>query len=150
MGLWRIVLKLCRRSLKHCQQERRHWPDGRRFDRALLWFHYHGAIDHFRGCGNQNLEKKIMNSKTDSTVLLVGVLIVAGAIWSQNQAVSARSPKIRRTILLNFKPEASAAQIQEILKEVRKNISSLRSEEHTSELQSLRHLVCRLLLEKNN
>src|SRR5205814_5302483 len=25
----------------------------------------------------------------------------------------------------------------------------LRSEEHTSELQSLRHLVCRLLLEKN-
>src|SRR5437899_5552079 len=26
--------------------------------------------------------------------------------------------------------------------------SSMRSEEHTSELQSLRHLVCRLLLEK--
>src|SRR5215831_14446150 len=29
-------------------------------------------------------------------------------------------------------------------------ISSTRSEEHTSELQSLRHLVCRLLLEKKN
>src|ERR1035438_9113711 len=28
-------------------------------------------------------------------------------------------------------------------------LSPLRSEEHTSELQSLRHLVCRLLLEKN-
>src|SRR5258705_7166707 len=27
-------------------------------------------------------------------------------------------------------------------------LTSLRSEEHTSELQSLRHLVCRLLLEK--
>src|SRR5438045_7932779 len=27
-------------------------------------------------------------------------------------------------------------------------VVSLRSEEHTSELQSLRHLVCRLLLEK--
>src|SRR5262245_63774552 len=27
---------------------------------------------------------------------------------------------------------------------------ALRSEEHTSELQSLRHLVCRLLLEKKN
>src|SRR5258705_4963927 len=27
-------------------------------------------------------------------------------------------------------------------------ITALRSEEHTSELQSLRHLVCRLLLEK--
>src|SRR5436853_7596525 len=28
--------------------------------------------------------------------------------------------------------------------------STTRSEEHTSELQSLRHLVCRLLLEKKN
>src|ERR1035441_2501699 len=28
------------------------------------------------------------------------------------------------------------------------NAASYRSEEHTSELQSLRHLVCRLLLEK--
>src|SRR5258705_9081752 len=28
--------------------------------------------------------------------------------------------------------------------------SPVRSEEHTSELQSLRHLVCRLLLEKKN
>src|SRR5947199_7237311 len=32
----------------------------------------------------------------------------------------------------------------------RLTIISLRSEEHTSELQSLRHLVCRLLLEKKN
>src|SRR5258705_4191326 len=29
-----------------------------------------------------------------------------------------------------------------------KTFSTMRSEEHTSELQSLRHLVCRLLLEK--
>src|SRR5258705_5399250 len=29
-----------------------------------------------------------------------------------------------------------------------KTCSTIRSEEHTSELQSLRHLVCRLLLEK--
>src|ERR1035438_5068428 len=29
-------------------------------------------------------------------------------------------------------------------------VSLSRSEEHTSELQSLRHLVCRLLLEKND
>src|SRR5205814_9456838 len=29
-------------------------------------------------------------------------------------------------------------------------LGCLRSEEHTSELQSLRHLVCRLLLEKKN
>src|SRR5258705_1813631 len=31
-----------------------------------------------------------------------------------------------------------------------KSSSENRSEEHTSELQSLRHLVCRLLLEKKN
>src|SRR5258705_7022650 len=31
-----------------------------------------------------------------------------------------------------------------------KEISAARSEEHTSELQSLRHLVCRLLLEKKS
>src|SRR5437899_7935414 len=33
-------------------------------------------------------------------------------------------------------------------KEISSAISASRSEEHTSELQSLRHLVCRLLLEK--
>src|ERR1039458_10633182 len=31
-----------------------------------------------------------------------------------------------------------------------KGVGRPRSEEHTSELQSLRHLVCRLLLEKKN
>src|SRR5436853_3519518 len=31
---------------------------------------------------------------------------------------------------------------------VRRGVAVVRSEEHTSELQSLRHLVCRLLLEK--
>src|ERR1035438_10817987 len=34
--------------------------------------------------------------------------------------------------------------------EIRFTHSGLRSEEHTSELQSLRYLVCRLLLEKKN
>src|SRR5436305_8353908 len=40
-----------------------------------------------------------------------------------------------------------AAQEQLTLR-VRDDISTLRSEEHTSELQSRPHLVCRLLLEK--
>src|SRR5262245_7888274 len=34
------------------------------------------------------------------------------------------------------------------LTQVRRSLANYRSEEHTSELQSLRHLVCRLLLEK--
>src|SRR5258705_2059510 len=32
----------------------------------------------------------------------------------------------------------------------KREVARRRSEEHTSELQSLRHLVCRLLLEKKN
>src|SRR5438045_5631973 len=35
-----------------------------------------------------------------------------------------------------------------LLKEARDVAAGARSEEHTSELQSLRHIVCRLLLEK--
>jgi heme-degrading monooxygenase HmoA len=68
-----------------------------------------------------------MNTKTVSAVLAFGLLItVADSIWYQTPTVSARSTKIRRTILLNFKPEASAAQIQEALKDVKKNISGLK------------------------
>src|ERR1035441_10796592 len=36
----------------------------------------------------------------------------------------------------------------EVIDQVRKTLSLYRSEEHTSELQSLRHLVCPLLLSK--
>src|SRR5205814_6060969 len=41
--------------------------------------------------------------------------------------------------------QAEAQRCQDRAREL-----GLRSEEHTSELQSLRHLVCRLLLEKKN
>src|SRR5262245_62485888 len=39
---------------------------------------------------------------------------------------------------------------EETMKALGAAVDRLRSEEHTSELQSLRHLVCRLLLEKKN
>src|ERR1035438_10632008 len=39
---------------------------------------------------------------------------------------------------------------EETLRYASKLLADTRSEEHTSELQSLRHLVCRLLLEKKN
>src|SRR5258705_5283289 len=51
-------------------------------------------------------------------------------------------------LLIGFwyhKPEANAAAIKAFIVN---RIGFRRSEEHTSELQSLRHLVCRLLLEK--
>src|SRR5436853_7610833 len=43
---------------------------------------------------------------------------------------------------------ASAIEISGILGRSEAHTDNVRSEEHTSELQSLRHLVCRLLLEK--
>src|SRR5437899_10236531 len=43
---------------------------------------------------------------------------------------------------------ADPAAPEEIFRTLRAADDLLRSEEHTSELQSLRHLVCRLLLEK--
>src|SRR5205814_3688206 len=42
---------------------------------------------------------------------------------------------------------ASRAEVDSVAERARAE-GRLRSEEHTSELQSLRHLVCRLLLEK--
>src|SRR5690625_6199576 len=42
------------------------------------------------------------------------------------------------------------AFLQQQLKEEETELLALRSEEHTSELQSRGHLVCRLLLEKKN
>src|SRR5437899_7895783 len=45
--------------------------------------------------------------------------------------------------------KATDASISTISSRVRK-LEMVRSEEHTSELQSLRHLVCRLLLENKN
>src|SRR5688572_32562888 len=54
----------------------------------------------------------------------------------QTKACSARSPD-RISILFIVEPEAG-----------RRNIGVIRSEEHTSELQSQSNIVCRLLLEK--
>src|SRR2546425_706570 len=45
-------------------------------------------------------------------------------------------------------PRACAALFESSSSAKRKSVSNLRSEEHTSELQSLAYLVCRLLLEK--
>src|SRR5437899_3949541 len=49
-----------------------------------------------------------------------------------------------------FKLRASDIHLEPLAKSfrLRYRIDGMRSEEHTSELQSLRHLVCRLLLEK--
>src|SRR5438045_6639539 len=67
-------------------------------------------------------------------------------------------PKRFRTVLVTGTVEPGEADMSYLVAEHHVDqivIPSLgrelrRSEEHTSELQSLRHLVCRLLLEKKN
>src|SRR5260364_462583 len=51
-------------------------------------------------------------------------------------------------MLATFSPSSSVAIASSALFSVSRNGSDGRSEEHTSELQSPDHLVCRLLLEK--
>ena len=56
--------------------------------------------------------------------LAVGSAVFALALSSNASRV--RSSKIRRTILLTFKPEATDADIQRIQKDVKENISKLK------------------------
>src|SRR2546425_5626061 len=57
---------------------------------------------------------------------------------------------VKRTSIISYSPERLAADADHIiaLAEAEGRIRDDRSEEHTSELQSLAYLVCRLLLEK--
>src|SRR5947199_5526030 len=56
----------------------------------------------------------------------------------RRRAPARRAPAARRSAALDRRGRAGDAHVP----------TPHRSEEHTSELQSLRHLVCRLLLEK--
>src|SRR5699024_11439158 len=61
----------------------------------------------------------------------------------QTLPLAATTPPVDLTALVNgFKPLFEAVEPEEV--------NALRSEEHTSELQSRFDLVCRLLLEKKN
>src|SRR5262245_65337030 len=91
--------------------------------------------------------------------------------WYVVHVLSGQENKVRENILKRVKTEEMGDLVYDVLvptervSEIKKgkksettrkffpgylivNMHLLRSEEHTSELQSLRHLVCRLLLEK--
>src|SRR5437899_1816084 len=63
-------------------------------------------------------------------------------------ASSGRSPALRTRVSLMATTKGRPAMAPPNLSVSGSGVQCLRSEEHTSELQSLRHLVCRLLLEK--
>src|ERR1039458_3455596 len=67
------------------------------------------------------------------------------------------SPRTFSSIFTNVSPSGNglmshlpSSQPMDLQMARAKGSFAVRSEEHTSELQSLRHLVCRLLLEKKN
>src|SRR6266851_62651 len=60
-------------------------------------------------------------------VLIIGAIIGASlAMAFSTGAAAARSSKIRRTILLSFKPEATPADIQKIAQDVKATIGKLK------------------------
>src|SRR5687767_15587138 len=73
---------------------------------------------------------------TASVAMAVGRTMPTTVMASGSRPTTARSPA-RRTGLATFQATGAPS-------------STHRSEEHTSELQSLAYLVCRLLLEKKN
>src|ERR1035438_10596979 len=67
------------------------------------------------------------------------------ALWHRDPA---RTAAIRKYRPATPAPRAYRLRVGVPAKNDAASADQLRSEEHTSELQSLRHLVCRLLLEK--
>src|SRR5258708_23477623 len=63
---------------------------------------------------------------------------------------STRIPNRRRCGQTAAQPTASVERHVRAIRSTNEPMNSSRSEEHTSELQSPDHLVCRLLLEKKN
>src|ERR1035438_10576315 len=72
--------------------------------------------------------------------------------WPLPSTGVTRPPRYYEPLRHPIRPGLSLASCQLIDTTITAGASRVasRSEEHTSELQSLRHLVCRLLLEKKN
>src|SRR2546422_5107591 len=68
-------------------------------------------------------------------------------IWANRLHFETREYVIRRELLFEEGDPANPDVLYESERNLRR-LNFLRSEEHTSELQSRLHLVCRLLLEK--
>src|SRR5437899_5103780 len=104
--------------------------------------------DRFAGIIFQYLLQQVSNEQ-DAEDLLLEVFLAAlqdksltnlpggrQLAWLRRVARYKVIDRYRHVALLNLLPIEQALELED------------RSEEHTSELQSLRHLVCRLLLEK--
>src|SRR5262245_63793228 len=89
-------------------------------------------IENVSGAGGTTGALRVARAAPDGYQVAFGVT----GTHSQNQLLYKKPPYDATT---DFAPVGLIAEAPYML---------IRSEEHTSELQSLRHLVCRLLLEK--
>src|SRR5690554_7360528 len=80
-----------------------------------------------------------------STALLTGCLVDGDKSNSTSNTTHQDADRI-----VISQQQAQKAQVVGIVQDTNGNPVANRSEEHTSELQSRPHLVCRLLLEKKN
>src|SRR5690625_3097972 len=91
-------------------------------------------------CGNSNNETE---DETESDVISVETTeITKGDLTSKKSLYGQTQPIEQTPIMLTQPGELDELKV--------KNGDNVRSEEHTSELQSRGHLVCRLLLAKTN
>src|SRR5205814_4877798 len=99
---------------------------------------------------------EISKRRTDSPTLqnaspqnLAYVLYTSGSTGKPKGVEIPHSALMNFVLSMQHEPGFTAGDVMLAVSSVSFDIAGLeRSEEHTSELQSLRHLVCRLLLEK--
>src|SRR3989441_3476379 len=93
-------------------------------------------------------QAQLVRAAADDTgrILQIVTILAAGAEDSvrRNSSLAALARRHKETL------DESTAQLSKLALEVETGAQEARSEEHTSELQSLAYLVCRLLLEKKN
>src|SRR5215831_14785450 len=85
------------------------------------------------------------NRHLDDPFLVVVAHLVQGAVAIDRQTRAAVPRRVALPPVCRRRAEGIGDRAQD---RYRDDANLVRSEEHTSELQSLRHLVCRLLLEK--
>src|SRR5262245_55030288 len=98
-----------------------------------------GAKKIIKAKGAKNISVGIANILATFNNTLVSITDMQGNVlgWSSAGKVGFKGSR-----------KSTAFAAQQVAQDAARQAMSHRSEEHTSELQSLRHLVCRLLLEK--
>src|SRR5690625_2984136 len=120
----------------------------------MLQGHFRGEIrSEFKvGCSYSRGEGKqifVNDSPLDRLSDLIGMVPVV-VLSPEDRKLTYEGPSERRSFVDSFISQISSSYLSDLISynRIRKQRNRLRSEEHTSELQSRGHLVCRLLLEK--